>query len=659
MQATEFSERPYFPFFLGNGKDVMLMNYGGAMITGTTGHTHNEQNQGVVCGWHKVTHKKFLKRQQIQPIIIAGYNVIIGGEVCEPLGFVQEFNVREATLVTQVSFRKGVKVSVEAFLSDNGVLSLTVKVLEAVSGMKIAFLLLPPNWCAGTLTYFTMPDVKHISVAEGIDFTYRIDDGGVVEGSGLMRLSRPGFEPFSGMGVGVQYGDVENGWEATAWISCEDAPGKPVTDYTGLREKHIEAWKKYYQTSDVRLPEEEMQYAAGLARYVLRANQFATGSFPAGPMPYHWGGGTCCPFDAELMQHAMLQSGNFDEAFKHVMFYVNQYEAGEKIVSELGLKGVAFSNWSDVFGNHKSGDLKYELTKRKPIMIAIIGMVGGNFNNITGKRSEEARKLALGCAEFIKSGFVRDGKIVSLMAGNESDVKVERDSWMLAASYRCFRFAQQEDPGNSEWKQLAENMLVELRKNISKDGVLMPYQDAEYTAGTMLWVQYFVPDMCSGKEALINARKPMTTPWGLDADQPSEVYRDWPWNHCLLAKSFAEAKCPQEAFKHLKQWFRYASSNGACPEKLRLDGYAIGYWYTTPYAVFLLALYAAFAYIGQDGRLCLLYGFDGTWQDLSIQGLRLPGGICVSLTVQKGEVIQLDITGEVAGIDLNPAYKLR
>ena len=308
----------------------MLMNYGGAMITGTTGHTHNEQNQGAVCGWHKVAHKKFLK-YHMQPIIIAGYNVIIGGEVCEPLDFVQEFNVREAILLTQVSFRKGVKISVEAFLSDNGVLSLSVKVLEAVSGMKIAFLLMTPNWTAGTLTYFTMPDVKLIPVAEGMDFTYRIDDGGVVEGSGLMRLSNPGFEPFSGAGIGVQYGDVESGWEATAWISCE-TPRESRHRYTGLREKHIKAWKKYYQTSDVQLPDEELQYAAGLARYVLRANQFETGSFPAGPMPYHWGGGTCCPFDAELMQHAMLQSGNFDEAFKHVMFYANQYEAGEKIV---------------------------------------------------------------------------------------------------------------------------------------------------------------------------------------------------------------------------------------------------------------------------------------------------------------------------------------
>lgn len=658
MRATPFSEKPYFPFFLGNGKDAMLMNYGGAMITGTTGHTHNEQNQGAVCGWYKEAHRKYLKHR-IQPIIIAGYNVMIGGEVCEPLDFAQEFNVMEAILQTQVSFRKDVQIKVEAFLSDNGVLSLTLKVLKSVPGMKIAFLLMTPNWTAGTLTYFTMPDVKLIPVAEGMDFTYRIDDGEAVEGRGVMRLSKPDFEPFSGSGMGALFGDVDTGWEATAWISCEDAPGTPVTDYTTLREKHMEAWRKYYQTSDVQLPDAELQYAAGLARYVLKANQFETGSFPAGPMPYHWGGGTCCPFDAELMQHAMLQSGNFDAALKHVMFYVNQFDFGRKLVAELGLQGVAFSNWSDVFGNNLGQRLKSDLLKRKPLMIAIVGMVGGNYNQFAAKKSAEATQLVIECARFIESGFVRDGKIVSCMAGNESDVEVERDSWMLAASYGVFHCAALEEPENPKWAVLAQNMRDELEKNRHGEGYLMPYLGADYSAGTTVWMQYFVPHVCSNAEALLGSKARIQTPWGLDADQPSEVYRDWPWNHCLYAKSFAEAKCPQEAFKHMQQWFRYTSSNGACPEKLRLDGYVIGYWYTTPYAVFLLALYRSFAHMGQDGKLCLLYGFDGTWQNMSIRDLRLPGGICVSLTVQKGEVTQLDITGKVVGIDLNPAYKMR
>ncbi len=661
MKATPFSEKPYIPFLLANGNDCMLMNHTGAMVCGASGHVHNDQIQGVVCGWHKASQKKNLRF--LQPIIMAGYKITIDGEMCEPLNFEQQFSPVEATLDTLLTFRKNVSVRVSSFLSDSGVHSITVKVLHADEGMKVSFTLTPANYISGSYTFFLMPEIELEGVESGLDFTYAMKEHGSdekfnagVRGTGVMRTSLPGFVHEKECGMGLAYSDICDGWEATAYISCAEEDEKPVLDYQNLREEHLKIWKDYFATSSVTLPDEELQYITQLSRYLLKANLHPTGALPAGPLPYHWGGGTCCPFDSEIMQHAMLRSGNFDEAFRHVMFYVNQYEAGAKIVSELGLKGVAFSNWSDVFGNHRSRDLKYELTKRKPTMIAIIGSVGGNFNNITGKHSEEARKLLLGCAEFIESGFVRDGKIVSLMAGNESDVEVERDSWMLAVSYRCFRFAQQEDPDNPKWKQLVENMLIELRKNINKDGVLMPYQDAKYTAGTMPWAQYSVQNICSDKEAVINARKPMITPWGLDSDQPSEVERNWPWNHALFAKTFAEVKCPEEAFKHLKEFTRYASSNGAIPEYIRLDGFPIGYWYPTPYAVFLLALYSAFAFIDSNGTLCLLYGFDGQWKDMAISKLRLPNNVTVSITVKEGKVEKLDIDGSVNGLDINPCY---
>lgn len=654
MKATPYSERRYFPLLLANGNDTLLINYSGAMVCGRTGHTHNEQHQEAICGWHKQAHKKHF--YLIQPFIIIGYNIVIDGEVCEPLDFEQEFFPREATARTLVSFRRGVKVKVTTFLTDTGVLSLTIDVLKSVQGMRVEYIMLPPNHINGTRTYPIQPNVTLTEVPVGLDFSYDFD--GKITGHGILRLDRKDFSTRGGNETAVIFDNISDGWSATAYTSAADAPDEPTEDYANLREQHIAAWSEYFGTSTVQIPDADLNYAADLARYLLKANMHPTGGLPAGPLPYHWGGGTCCPFDSELMQRSLMMGGNFAEAHRHLMFYINQYEAGKRLVAELGLRGVAFSNWSDVFGNHKSGDIKYELTKRKPVMIAIAGMVGGNYNLFTGENSPEALKLLLDCAEFIESGFVRDGKIVSTVAGNETDVEVERDSWMLSTAFTVFQLAADAAPDTQKWKTLAQNMRSELEKNRHPDGYLMTYQNAGYADSTAFWMNYFIPCIFNGFEDGITLLLDiLKNAFGIDGGSTSEVYQDWPWNHCLVSIAFAQAKRPAEAFKYLKSWFHFAASNGAVPEKIRLDGYPIGYWYPSPYALYLNALYTAFAHFDANENLCLLYGFDGEWQNLYISGLRLPGNVTVSIEVTNGIVVKLEVLGKVKNICVNPIYK--
>ncbi len=70
MQATPLSERPYYPFALANGRDTVLLNYTGAMVSGLTGHTHNEQHQSSVCSWYKAEHRQ--RSSRLQPIVSLG-----------------------------------------------------------------------------------------------------------------------------------------------------------------------------------------------------------------------------------------------------------------------------------------------------------------------------------------------------------------------------------------------------------------------------------------------------------------------------------------------------------------------------------------------------------------------------------------------------------
>ena len=173
-----------------------------------------------------------------------------------------------------------------------------------------------------------------------------------------------------------------------------------------------------------------------------------------------------------------------------------------------------------------------------------------------------------------------------------------------------------------------------------------------------LHVQYYLPELVDEKILDISLNG-MVNPWGIDFDQPSEVYRHWPWIDCHLARAYAMAGAPSKAFKYLKQWFRYASSNGASPEKIRLDGFPIGYWYPTPYALYLQALYTSFAHIDPQGNLKLLYGFDGSWRDMAARGLRLPGGGTVSLTVKDGKLVDMNLEGAAKScpVVVNPCYR--
>ena len=69
--ATPYSTRPYFPMLLANGRDAVLIDYSGSMMTGEPDHAHHEQNQGVLNGWYKIAHRE--KRQEpIMPIVQSG-----------------------------------------------------------------------------------------------------------------------------------------------------------------------------------------------------------------------------------------------------------------------------------------------------------------------------------------------------------------------------------------------------------------------------------------------------------------------------------------------------------------------------------------------------------------------------------------------------------
>ncbi|MBQ7694138.1 MAG: hypothetical protein IJT50_03355 [Lentisphaeria bacterium] len=657
MKATPLSERPYYPYLLANGNDAVLINWSGAMISGITGHMSGFQNDGTVCAWHKMEHRR--KGNRTNPIVISGYDAIVDNEVCEVRWYEQEFDPRRAVLRSRISFRRGVELDVTTFLTFSGILVCEFAVLKSeAASLSIQFRLLVPDGGGTATPNCEVPETSFAVVPGGIDGTYLFRKTGIA-GTTSLRSDRSDGAPFYDISrPGIRFDNVPPGWRGTMYTACTDAPGKPAQITPALRREHEKEWETYFSTSRIELPDPELQYSYETARYMVRAAQHRGGAVVCGLLPHMWSGGTVCPCDAEYAFQAMLQCNNVTEARRFLQFYIAQYPEGERLVRSLGLKGAAFSNWSNVRGEHcGSRDPGYEIIHRKPVMVAIIGIAAGKYLLYTGAEDPDVKKLLHGCAEFMSGLARKDGTIPMCTAGNESYVDVERDSFMLAVTITVLEMDARFNalPGRAE---LAGKLRAELEKNRDPAGIILPWKGAGYYSAMPLWCQHYCPGIHDAGQ-LDAFRKAIRTPWGTDGEQPSEVYRHWLWDNPEFARNFAREGAPEKAFPLLKSWFDYAAATGAVPEKIRLDGHVSNYWYPSPSAIFLQAVTEAFGRMEKD-TLYLLPGFDGEWQDLQAEDLRLEGGFLLSLRVKRGKLLDFTLsggdTGKEIALCLNPAY---
>ena len=106
---------------LSNGSNAVLVDYAGSMFPSRNSHSHYEQHQGTPCGWYKASSRWKTPSRVIQSIVGCGYQVILNGEVCEPIDYRQEFDPCRALLNTQIVSFGGVEIEIESFLTDNDI----------------------------------------------------------------------------------------------------------------------------------------------------------------------------------------------------------------------------------------------------------------------------------------------------------------------------------------------------------------------------------------------------------------------------------------------------------------------------------------------------------------------------------------------------------
>ncbi len=692
MKATCFSKEPYFPMLLANGADAVTVGFGGSPYYSLSNHAHNEQYQGCTPGWYKVAHRS--KVCPIQPCVQSGYHLFFDGEACDITEYTQSFDPEHAVLTTEVELSvSGGRCEITSFLTDDHIFVQRFRILKKGQGkLALAFYLHPPGSWMSVAELRDKPELlTHHNKDGSLGIRYTFEKQGIKGIGQLFSDRQPSgyMDDFPGFAGAICFNNLKEGWTGTKYLTIADTTdGKNYKknlkervektrkkSYNAILKQHSKIWADYSSCSRVTLPDEKFQYLYDLSVYCLRANQHPeTGAITVGMLPHLWAGGVNVPYDAWYAHQALLQTNRLTQAQSHLNFYHRQRPAGKKLAKKFELPGAAYSGWCNYFGQDLTENIEHRILYVKPLMSAFI-VLEHYWQWIYDPENKAHPKHLLVMKEILDLAIQRfiddqgnEAVIKPCMAGNESHLEVENDTYTsllyarsLAGYVEMARgLGKKVDP---YYDELLRKMYRGLEKNYEED-VLLPYRHAKYlTTAQPTFFLFNLPEGINARSIDV-ALKDAITPWGLDSYQPSEAYRDWPWLSSRVAIVLAHLGNSKKSFRWLKHAGKYVSALGAIPEKIRMDGYPIGYWYSTPHALFIWSVTAALAHEGKDGSVRLFWGLDGSWKDFSFDNLKLPGGLTVSAKVENDVVKKLRIinpAGKPANVklDINPKYSYK
>jgi hypothetical protein len=661
--ASPDSERPYFPMLLANGRDAVLIDYSGSMMTGEPDHTHHELNQGTVKGWYKVAHRA-TRGEPILPVAQSGYHMVCNGERYEPDHFRQSFDPATAILTTTIS-ATGFEYVVETFVTDESVLVEHFEVRRVPRGKTgLEFFVAAP----GAGLYPTiLPEkvgvkLEAVTATGAVEYTYRIRN---LTGHGFLwsdRATTRGADPSLHI-TGLKSGDKMTKFvmmlDETDGGSTKACAGRrfkklAARAYRQLRAEHVKGWKKFSGKSSVQIPDQDLQYLYDLSLYVSKAHQHpTTGAATVGMFPPLWGGGGVFGYDCYYLQQAWLRTNHTEESEKLIGFWKRCSKHARKFAREIEMPGLFYPAWNftpngDDYGRNLEGLLREKRLENCVVALEIL-----RHYESTGDAAELARNWTTvrGCIDFLLAESLVESDheaTIKEAQGVSESLAVPNDT--LTAVVLINALALITSAAASIGKNLPARygaILQKLRAGITgnyRDGVLMASRGATEPGCIPLTAAVFSTPESVDFRSVNAALRQTKTPWGLGGGFPTESYQDWPWFHFRAAIALAYLDHPKAA-SYVFSGTRCNSALGAFPEKIRIDGYAIGYWYSSPHALYSIAI-TTLLLNDAGGTLNVFPLIPATWKDVAFRDLRLPPGLRVSATMKEGKVREVVIKND-------------
>ncbi len=678
VRATPFSNNPYHPLFLANGKDCVVVDYSSSNYVSMNGHSHFERHQGSPCGWYKALCRT--REQILQPLFATGVQVYLNGAAAEPSFYEQRFDPFTATVSSILTFEKDIKILVEGFLSDESLWCERVEVLEYGNNkdLKIGYYVQAP---ISFIQALRLPENNSFcgkASENAIDFDYTCKE---FSGKGFVIPDRPFDELQSGIWSGKigYFANVSKGFCTVRYIACCDSSENELyerlreraqkNDYRKIRDEHLSVWERYFSTSSITLPEKTLEYEYYLSRYILRATQHPeTGLITCGFFPNHWGGDVCCSYDSDFSQKALSSSGNIDEAVRYVYSYEYVAPQGYKILSVHGLSGTTFLGWVNCLGEYINNvDPFTSIVSTKPIYGAYVFVaIYDLWKKDKSLLSDSLLQIARDALGFMERHMLREenGKLylVPVKAGTEAGFVVKVDTFTQLLYSMCFKYCS-EIFGDSRLKTVSDRLFEALECNYDEDGALLPFENAGYYGGLQfsyyLWTYPDPIDFISVEKAIESSK----THWGYSFDQTTESYRHWPWIHSMAALCCMRDGKNDEAMSHITKICDGMCAIGGLPEKIRIDGAPINYWYTSTHALAVWAINDAFAFTGKKNEIVIAGGYTREYGDISCRDISVDGMLFVSYDITGGVLRYFEIKNRsendvTVRIKFNPEYEI-
>lgn len=661
LKATNFSQELYYPMLLSNGKDGILIDYSGSNFCSYNGHTHSEQMLGASCGWYKAGTRS-ISGQVVAQIIKAGYQISIHGIISEPDNYAQWLDPQSGIFYSELTFFKELHIKVESFLTDEGLWCERIFVLKCPSEFqaKFGFRIFMPRSGYNGMEFASKPTIFAVADTKELGFTYQLAS---VKGKGSLIPAKPfdRIELKNNKEQGELYfceGIYEHVAEDDVFTrvmicldesECEDleeayASARKVAleGYEQIRESYIRSYKENVGISRITLPDERLQQLYDVSRYVIQgARNRQSGALLLGILPHLWGGGLYCSYDAYFIINALLSSGVRDAARGQQNFFISQAEIGHEVLCKAGLKGIAFTGWTDCNGRFaRTGwDMAKWFLNEKPVFICNEIMNFYTAWKYAGRiKNLHVEEILKDTYLFIKTYLLckKDGKysLINVKSGDESGVDVETDTFTILALAQAL-YALADMLQNADILEVRRQVLEDILQNYTEEGALLPFKNAPYLGGGQLDFYIFMLPEGISFVSVDKAMEISEKGYGCDFGYISEVYRHWPWIRGRAAICYTHEGRHTQAMDQIEKLMQGATSLGALPEKIRLDGMPVNYWYTSPHALVVWTLHDAFTHIKGD-ELRIAYGFTDKWQNFSCEDICLEKGLRVSFSIEEG-----------------------
>lgn len=684
LEMTEWGGRlpkqRYFPLYLGNGRDAMLINIMGS----GDGHwerpirSANPLSRLLNNGWYRADRRAFADSDLVYGQLVAFVEFSAGplmrGEEIVPRELRQYFDPRSATLTTFFGQQDNrteqwLRYRSQTWLTAEGLLVQTVTFLEVPEcGVQYLFTVgePSPDYQNAKVPFVRPDDVEFLPERGGQLIRYRarweqgtasgfsLLGGASVDRSREITYLRPACRETEQVTVLCTAGetvwrilsvqDTKEGEDAAN--RCQEALERiEQLGIAGLREAHCEEWAAYFGTCAVELPDPAAQYLYEVSRYIIKANLHPCGYLPMGNLPSHWQGAMF--WDASFGHQALAGCGNLTEAETIGNHLLGLEDEGRKQAATLGSPGIRIE-WTVNLFDFSSYDPPCRQIHNNAVWAHCFFVLADH----QGKRLD-TRTLAFvrDLLVFLVDQLLPDGgKAAPLIGIDESysDPK-PNDTWSIAVTLKALEDYETYCRRHDLPRQIPRLMdaIAHLRgllaANTDTDGILQSFTGGKIPHWGSLVFDLF-PDSAAAQPTLAKMSQHYCPDFHLFNFHGLNRYaeRAFPWANNWVARSLGRM-ARSEALHYWLNNLRSTNGFGGVPERVFYHGENYIDWCMTGHAAQVWAMNAMLANF-REGTLTLLGGIDpALWHTLSFENLHAGGGLAVSLLLENNTLHALRI----------------